>query len=393
MPAQDLCALHYASRQPVRISWNDGKIVSLHPCANAPADRWLAPALVDLQINGYGGVDFQSDDIGAADLIHATDLLARDGCARFFVTFITDHWPRMIARLKRLRAWREADPRLKSRIAGWHFEGPFMSDVPGFVGTHDPDKMCDPKPELIRELRTTAGNDPLLLTVAPERAGIVDAINLATSLDIRVSMGHTNAGAARLESAVRAGACSFTHLGNGCPQTLDRHDNILWRIFETDKLTVGVIADAMHVSPSLFRIMHRQLGERIYYTTDAVAPAGMPPGRYRLGAYELEVGDDRVVRQPGKSNFAGSALRPVEGVFRAAAMLGCPWQETWTRMSQKPADFMRLGDLLAAGAPAHFCVLDKPDSGNGAVTTYIGGNRHAQVPANQWISQDALFQG
>src|SRR5262249_35277760 len=142
------------------------------------------------------------------------------------------------------------------------------------------------------------GDDPVLLTVAPERNGALRAIELAVAHAITVSLGHTNAPTEILRRAVAAGARAFTHLGNGCPRTLDRHDNILWRVFETPGLMVSLIPDRIHVSPPFFRLAHRVLGsESIYYTTDAMSAAGSPPGSYRLGHLKLEVGADQVVRQ------------------------------------------------------------------------------------------------
>jgi N-acetylglucosamine-6-phosphate deacetylase len=103
---------------------------------------------------------------------------------------------------------------------------------------------------------------------------------------------------------------------------------------------------------------NRELGaDSIYYVSDAMSAAGMKPGRYPLGAMELEVGEDQVVRLPGKPNFAGSALRPIDGVFRAATMLGCSWRETWPRFSEVPAQWMGWPCDLAAGNPADFCLL------------------------------------
>jgi N-acetylglucosamine-6-phosphate deacetylase len=88
-----------------------------------------------------------------------------------------------------------------------------------------------------------------------------------------------------------------------------------------------------------------------------MSAAGAPPGRYKLSRLEVEVGPDRIVRQPGKTNFAGSAAQPIDAVFRAAEMLGCPWQDVWPRLSETPAKFMGLGHQLAVGQPATFCLL------------------------------------
>src|SRR6185503_10764071 len=104
-------------------------------------------------------------------------------------------------------------------------------------------------------------------------------------------------------------------LANGCPRELDRHDNILIRVCDSEGLTVSLIPDGIHVPPLAFRVLHKALNGPIYYTTDAMAAAGAGPGHYRIGPTEVEVGDDQIVRQPGKTNFAGSALRPFDGVF------------------------------------------------------------------------------
>src|SRR4029077_17117585 len=188
------------------------------------------------------------------------------------------------------------------------------------------------------ELRSIVGIAPLLLTLSPEHVGAIEAIRFAVAQGIKVSLGHTNASSAMLREAIQAGATGFTHLGNGCPRELDRHDNILWRVFETPGLRISLIPDQVHVSPALFRTIHRLLNsETIYYTTDAMAAAGAGPGRYTIGHLNVEVGADEIVRHPGQTNFAGSALRPIEGIFRAACMLKRPWQEVWNHGSVFPA--------------------------------------------------------
>jgi N-acetylglucosamine-6-phosphate deacetylase len=355
----DVCARHYATGQPVRVIWQNGRIhCVLGANRPVPSDSWIAPALVDLQVNGFAGVDFQQDDLSLGNLVTAAHHLVAAGCSRYLLTLITDQWPRLMARLRHLRAMRLHSTSLRRGIAGWHIEGPFLSAAPGFCGAHDPTLMIDPTPEHIRQLREAAGNELVLLTLDPERTNALAAIEQAVTLQMKVSLGHTNASAEVIAEAVRRGATGFTHLGNGCPRELDRHDNILWRVFETRGLHVGLIPDTIHVSPALFRLAHRELpADSIYYISDAMSAAGMKPGRYPLGAMELEVGQDQIVRLPGKPNFAGSALRPIDGVFRAAKMLGCSWRETWPRFSELPANWMGLPCALAAGSPADFCLL------------------------------------
>jgi N-acetylglucosamine-6-phosphate deacetylase len=355
----DLCARHYDTGQPVRIIWQNGRISSvLEPNQPTPPDLWVAPALVDLQVNGFGGIDFQQDNAPLSDLVTASRRLRATGCTRYLLTLITDEWPRLIARLRHLRELRQRSAELRHAIAGWHVEGPFLSAQPGFCGAHDSALMIDPTSDHLRELREATGDDFVLLTIAPERTDALEAIEQAVSLRMKVSLGHTNAPADLLAEAVRRGATGFTHLGNGCPRELDRHDNILWRVFETRGLRVSLIPDTTHVSPALFRLAHRALEpDSTYYISDAMAAAGMKPGRYQLGRLGLEVGADQIVRLPGKPNFAGSALRPIDGVLRAAKMLGCSWRDAWPRFSEIPAKWVSLPCGLISGNPADFCLL------------------------------------
>jgi len=364
MNSVEVSALHWATAQPTRLVWENGLIRTLEPGPREmPEKVWLAPPLFDLQVNGFGGVDFQRDDLSAADLSRAVHALRLAGCGRFLFTLITAEWPRLTARLARAAALRAESEDLQSAIAGWHIEGPFLSSRPGFHGAHNPGLMLDPTPEHLRELRALTGRDPLLLTIAPERPGALDAISLAVSLGCKVSLGHTDASAEIIQAAVQAGASGFTHLGNGCPRELDRRDNILWRVLDNARLTVSLIPDRIHVSPALFRFVHKLMpSERVVYVSDAMAAAGAAPGRYTLGALELEVGPDEIVRQPGQTNFAGSALRQIDGIARAAAMLDVPWQEVWRRMSELPARFMELNQELAVGQPATFCLLNEDAS-------------------------------
>ena len=371
----EMAAWHYASRKPVRVTWKNGVVTKIEDLtsgsSNAPADfLWIAPSLFDVQINGYGGIDFQRDDFTADDLLVATRKLREHGCGKFFLTLITADWKKLTTRFRRAKQLRDESDELSSAIAGWHIEGPFLSSAPGFHGAHDPALMLDPTPHAIDELCDIAAGDPLLLTLSPERNGAVGAIKHAVSRGAKVSLGHTNASAELIKQAVHAGATGFTHLGNGCPRDLDRHDNILWRIFEQPELTVSLIPDKIHVSPTLFRLVHRTL-DKIFYTTDAMSAAGAAPGKYKLGAMELEVGEDQVVRLPGKTNFAGSALRPIDGVFRAAEMLGVPWQETWQRAAEAPAKFMRLQNEIAVGQRADFCIVRMTIDGRLAELSFV----------------------
>jgi len=353
-------AKDWQTGKPVEISWMDGKITGVASLdAGTATSLWLAPLLIDVQVNGYAGVDFQQDDLTEAELLTAVRGLQADGCGQILLTLITDEWSRLLARLKHIRTLRNENAELKEGIAGWHIEGPFLSPEPGFRGAHNAAVMCNATTQHIDELLAVTGGDPVLLTVASEREGSSEVIRYAASKGIKISLGHTNASAESIAEATKAGAIGFTHLGNGCPRTLDRHDNIVWRVLDQSALTVGIIPDRIHVSPEPFRLFYKTLrADKIYYTTDAMAAAGAPPGRYRIGAVEVEVGPDQVVRLPGQPNFAGSALKPIEGVQRTAQMLGESWQTVWPCFSTVPAQMMGLDVALEPGKAASFCLVE-----------------------------------
>src|SRR5258706_6057813 len=364
----EVCGRHYSSGEFMKLEW-DGGVITRFESVDVEPRVWLAPGLFDLQINGFGGIDFQQDGLSVEDLLRASRALRASGCTRFLLTLITAEWKTLTSRLRHLRSLRAQSAELQSAIAGWHVEGPFLSKEAGFHGAHDPALLVEPTPEHILELRSIADDDPLLLTMSPEVNGVNRAIRIAIEQNIKVSIGHTNASTAQIEAAVKAGATGFTHLGNGCPRLLDRHDNILWRILDRCDLMVSLIPDKIHVSPALFRLVHRLIDTQpIYYMTDAMAAAGMPPGKFTLGKLEVEVSPDQVVRQPGQCLFAGSALKPIDGAFRAADMLGTRWQDVWGRFSEAPAAFMGLRNELAVGQPADFCLLNLS---NGAGTPEI----------------------
>lgn len=287
----------------------------------------LSPAasqsgLFDFQVNGFAGIDFQQDSLTLPQLAHAVDALVRNGVAGIFLTLITAPEAAQCAQFRRIEEFRRKDPTLARVIKGYHLEGPWLRAEVGYCGAHPPDVMCPPTRAAFERLQEAAGGNIRLVTLAPELPGSIDFIASVTADGVHVSLGHCNPSAAEIDAAVRAGARFCTHLGNGAPGTLPRHDNIIQRLLARDDLTACFIPDGIHLPPFVLQNFYRaKPAGRVLFTTDAIAAAGAPPGRYHLSGLEVTVGDDGIVRGPN-GGFAGSSLTPQRGVELTSQYLG-----------------------------------------------------------------------
>ena len=178
MSRGEIHAWNILDSQPVLAKWDNGHFTEITTTENPPAKaKWIGPPLVDIQVNGYAGVDFQQDDLSETDLLQVVEQLGQACCEKILFTLVTDDWEAMTRRLARAKQFRDANPKLGQAIAGWHIEGPFLSAKTGYCGAHPADKMLKPTRERIAELRALAGDDPLLLTMAPEVNGALKAVS------------------------------------------------------------------------------------------------------------------------------------------------------------------------------------------------------------------------
>ena len=278
------------------------------------------PEYVDLQINGYAGVDFNQDDLSEADLHVACQRLREDGVAGILATIITDELPQMTARLSRIAIIRQRDQLVRDVVWGVHIEGPFINETPGYVGAHPPKAVRPADVDAMKQLLDSADGLARLVTLAPERDPGMKVIRHVANRGILASAGHCNPSLDELRAAIDAGLSMFTHLGNGCPMLLDRHDNIVQHVLSLrEQLTICFIADGVHIPPAALGNYLRLVGiERSVVVTDAISAARLGPGRYPLGSQTVQIGEDLVARSPDGSHFVGStATMP-----RMAALLG-----------------------------------------------------------------------
>lgn len=296
--------------------------------------------LFDFQVNGFGGVDFQDPELTLDALSKAVGGLRRHGTEGILLTLISDDVDQLERKLKRVEGFRAEDRGVREMIPGYHLEGPYLSPVAGYCGAHRPEVMKAPEIDEFRRLQEAAGGRIRLVTLAPEWAGSAEFIGFLREQGVKVALGHTCAEMKHIDDAIAAGAELATHVGNGVPALLPRHDNVVQRLLSRDELIACLIPDGLHLPPFVLKNYYRaKPAGKVFFTTDCMAAAGAPPGRYRLGHLEVEVGADRVVRMPGGTGFAGSSLTMDVAVRNLVDWLCLPEPEAVRQCSEDPRRF------------------------------------------------------
>jgi N-acetylglucosamine-6-phosphate deacetylase len=265
---------------------------------------------IDLQVNGCYGVDFNGDDLNAEQLHLACKRLGADSVEGILATIITDDIERMATRLARLAQLRENNPLAQRIIHGVHIEGPFLNPAPGYVGAHPPQHVRPADLDEMKRLLDAARGLVRLVTLAPECDSGMMLTRFLTDRGVLVSAGHCDPSVEQLLAALDAGLSLFTHLGNGCPAMLPRHDNIVQRVLSlADRMTICLIADGIHVPyPALGNYLRIAGLERTVFVTDGISAAGLDAGRYPLGGQWVEVDADGATWSADRSHLVGSAI-------------------------------------------------------------------------------------
>jgi N-acetylglucosamine-6-phosphate deacetylase len=263
----------------------------------------------DLQVNGYVGVDFNSDSYSDEAGVAACKRLVDDGSEKILATIITAPMESMLARIGRIADLIDQVPEAASMIAGIHIEGPFINRADGFVGAHPPAAVTPADVESANRLVDAGRGHVRLFTLAPEMDSDAHVTRMLADAGIVVAAGHCDASIDQLRCGIDHGLRLFTHLGNGCPGLLPRHDNIIQRVLSlSDHLMVSFIADGHHVpAPALSNYLRRVPDDNIVIVTDAISAAGLGPGRYELADQIVAVDEDRAAWSQCRTHFAGCA--------------------------------------------------------------------------------------
>ena len=309
--------------------------------------RLTLPGLFDLQVNGFGGVDFNGSDLTTDRVSEALERMQRTGVTRCLPTLITSSFDRFAANARAIATSPDAT------IAGIHMEGPYVSPADGARGAHPLAHVAPATVDDFEARQDAALGRIVLVTLAPEVDGALPLIEHLAASGVRVAIGHTAATPEQLRDAVAAGATLATHLGNGCPQMLPRHPNAIWELLADDEVWASLIADGHHLPASTLKAMIRAKGpERSILVTDAMAAAGCddrdgrhPPASARtftIGDVVCALGADGRVSLPGTPYLAGSSLTLDRAIGNAARATGLPIERVAPMASTIPASCLGL---------------------------------------------------
>jgi N-acetylglucosamine-6-phosphate deacetylase len=333
----------------VAIEVDAGRIIGLTPLAHdeIPEYDTVAPGFVDLQVNGVDDIDVALAD--GADWDRLDDLLASQGVTTWCPTLVTAPLHRYVPALERIRVARDRvvrDGVARPDMAGVHLEGPFLGGAPG---AHPPALL---RP-LDLEWLAALPDHIALVTLAPELERAPEAIALLAERGVLVSLGHSTPTRAQFDAAVDAGARMVTHLFNGMSGLHHRSPGLAAFALVDERVASGLIADGVHVDPTMMRLAWQARPDGIVLVTDAVAwRAGT------AGSIGLEVRDGAPRLTDG--TLAGSAVTMIEAVRRSVTECSATLEQALTAASSRPAHLLGLHDrgVIAPGRRADLVALD-----------------------------------
>ena len=374
---------HFATRQPIEIETAGERIQAIRPlvddqpepandhhcAANSQSQRqtssdslpWIAPGFVDLQINGYCGVEFNSPQLTSEGIAAVVQAIGRMGVTQFLPTMTTAPFSALSRAARLIAQSAEQDSMVGGLVAGIHLEGPYIAMADGPRGAH-PLAYCRPPDwNEFQQLQEAASGRIRLVTLSPEYEGACAVIRRMVDSGVTVAIGHTSATCQQILAAVDAGASVSTHLGNGCHATLPRHPNYLWTQLADDRLSATLIVDGHHLPAEVVRTFIRaKESSRCILVSDLSAYAGMPPGEYSTELGSVEILPEGKIVVAGQRCFLAGAVLPIGAcVAETMRMADIDLATAVAMASTRPASLVGArGGQLRAGDVADLVLFD-----------------------------------
>ena len=342
----------------------------------------LAPGFIDIQINGFAGVDYNAPDAPLDGMDASLRKIFATGTTRILPTVITGSPADMAGALKNLAKARETLPHGHA-MEGFHVEGPHICPDDGPRGAHPRRWVRPPDIDEYRRWQEVSGGNVRLVTVSPEWPGTAGYVETLVQDGVVVSIGHTNASGQQIRDAVAAGATLSTHLGNGAHRELVRHPNYIWEQMAEDRLAASLIVDGIHLGAAFLKVALRAKGvERSVLITDAVMPAECAPGPYMLGEVEVQLHPDARVTLRDGDKLAGSSLRMDRGIENLMRLAGLTLPEALTTATRNPARVTRI--------PGRLRGLERGERGDLVEFSYDSETQSIRV-LRTWLSGDLVY--
>ena len=311
-----LLGRRYDSGQAVCLETQNGQISRITPAkVEGEALRewpWIAPGLVDLQVNGYGGREFSSTEITPQIVLQIAETMASFGVVQFLPTVTTQSFEVLQHAMRTIVAACKSFPLAGRMIPGIHLEGPYITSEDGPRGAHPLEHCRRPNWEEFQRIQEAAEGRIRILTMSVEFDESPAFIERVVNSGVIVSIGHSAADSAHIRRAVDAGVRMSTHLGNGSHRSLPRFPNYLWDQLAEDRLTAGLIADGHHLPPEVVKTFLRaKTPARCILVSDMSGSAGLPPGRYGTHLCEIEILEDGRLVIAGQRQLLAGASRPI----------------------------------------------------------------------------------
>ena len=369
--------LLYLDEEPVSIEIVDGKIVKIKQLSSESGlpNIYVAPGLIDIQINGYMGIDFADQNLSIEGIREAAKALWKEGVTSFLPTLITADQDSLIKSFSILSKALD-DEEIGLSIPGFHLEGPYISPVKGFRGAHLEKYIREPDWNEFLDLQNAANNGIKLITVAPEIEGAISFIKKCTQDGIVVSLGHHNGKTKEIKDATDAGASMSTHLGNGCANMINRHNNPLWPQLADDRLSASIIVDGFHLNKEEVQCFYKIKGNnRTILVSDALDLAGLEPGEYIRWERKVLLTPD-VVKFPAENVLAGAASPISSCVGNMMKFTQCSLSDAIQMASTNPAHLMGLSELgeISEGKRADLILFTIEDGNMVIRKTIVAGN-------------------
>ncbi|GMX60136.1 hypothetical protein Elgi_69030 [Paenibacillus elgii] len=336
-----------------------------------------APGLIDLQINGYAGCDFNQGAIPEDLVGQVIRMLWREGVTASYPTLITNSDETITLGLEAIARACEEDTVAAAGIAGIHLEGPFISPHDGARGAHSRRYVKAPDWELFCRWQEAARGRIRILTLSPEWPGSGDFIRRCSESGVTVSIGHTSATSEQIQEAVACGAIMSTHLGNGAHLSLPRHPNYIWEQLAQESLWSCLIADGFHLPDQVLKVVLKVKGDKAVLVSDAVSISGLASGTYTsyIGGKVVLTPEGKLHMAENEQLLAGSAQMQLWGIEHLLNQGIASLTEAWNMASLGPASIMNLpsAEGLSPGAPADFVLFSKEGSRLRVEQTYKSG--------------------